>query len=100
MILPCLKRNSAKLKYISSSTGLTGTVLAKKYNIEVLTEENDITLIPINKLIKQDNTAYMVYGSFYKNAIKTKVNQDIKIKYNNFIKLFTINFLHFLILFG
>ena len=37
------------------------------------------------ELIKQDNTAYMVYGSFYKNAIKTKVNQDIKIKYNNFI---------------
>ena len=65
--------------------------LAKKYNIEVLTEENDITLIPINKLIKQDNTAYMVYGSFYKNAIKTKVNQDIKIKYNNFIKLSDIN---------
>ncbi len=42
MILPCLKRNSAKLKYISSSTGLTGTVLAKKYNISHSTTENDI----------------------------------------------------------
>ena len=42
MILPCLKRNSAKLKYISSSTGLTGTVLAKKYNISNSTTENDI----------------------------------------------------------
>ena len=42
MILPCLKRNSAKLKYISSSTGLTGTVLAKKYNVSHSTTENDI----------------------------------------------------------
>jgi predicted dehydrogenase/threonine dehydrogenase-like Zn-dependent dehydrogenase len=42
MILPCLKRNSAKLKYISSSTGLTGTVLAKKYNVSNSTTENDI----------------------------------------------------------
>jgi predicted dehydrogenase len=42
MILPCLKRNSAKLKYISSSTGLTGTVLAKKYNISHSTTDNDI----------------------------------------------------------
>jgi predicted dehydrogenase/threonine dehydrogenase-like Zn-dependent dehydrogenase len=42
MILPCLKRNSAKLKYISSSTGLTGTVLAKKYNVSHSTTDNDI----------------------------------------------------------
>jgi predicted dehydrogenase len=42
MILPCLKRNSAKLKYISSSSGLTGTVLAKKYNVSHSTTENDI----------------------------------------------------------
>jgi predicted dehydrogenase/threonine dehydrogenase-like Zn-dependent dehydrogenase len=41
MILPCLKRNSAKVKYISSSTGLTGTVLAKKYNVSNSTTEND-----------------------------------------------------------
>lgn len=42
MILPCLKRNSAKLKYISSSTGLTGTILAKKYNVSHSTTDNDI----------------------------------------------------------
>jgi len=42
MILPCLKRNSAKLKYISSSTGLTGTVLAKKYNVSHSTTDNNI----------------------------------------------------------
>jgi predicted dehydrogenase/threonine dehydrogenase-like Zn-dependent dehydrogenase len=33
MILPCLKKTKAKLKYIASSGGLTGTILAKKYNI-------------------------------------------------------------------
>jgi predicted dehydrogenase/threonine dehydrogenase-like Zn-dependent dehydrogenase len=42
MILPCLNRNSAKLKYISSSTGLTGTVLAKKYKISHSTTENSV----------------------------------------------------------
>ena len=42
MILPCLKRKLAKLKYISSSTGLTGTILAKKYKISHSTTENEI----------------------------------------------------------
>jgi predicted dehydrogenase/threonine dehydrogenase-like Zn-dependent dehydrogenase len=42
MILPCLKRTAAKLKYISSSGGLTGTVLAKKYGIANSTTANDL----------------------------------------------------------
>lgn len=40
MILPCLKKTQAKLKYISSSGGLTGTVLAKKFNIINSTTDN------------------------------------------------------------
>lgn len=40
MILPCLKKTPAKLKYISSSGGLTGTVLAKKYGIANSTTDN------------------------------------------------------------
>jgi predicted dehydrogenase/threonine dehydrogenase-like Zn-dependent dehydrogenase len=41
MILPCLKKTPAKLKYISSAGGLTGTVLAKKYNIGNSTTDNN-----------------------------------------------------------
>lgn len=33
MILPSLKKTPACLKYIASSSGLSGTILAKKYNI-------------------------------------------------------------------
>jgi predicted dehydrogenase/threonine dehydrogenase-like Zn-dependent dehydrogenase len=54
MILPCLKRTQARLKYISSSGGLTGTVLAKKFkiansttdNISILSD-NDVDLIMV-----------------------------------------------------
>lgn len=44
MILPCLKKTQAKLKYISSSGGLTGTVLAKKFNIAKSTTDNSSIL--------------------------------------------------------
>jgi predicted dehydrogenase len=44
MILPCLKKTKAKLKYISSSGGLTGTIMAKKYNIANTTTDNSSIL--------------------------------------------------------
>ena len=44
MILPCLKNTTAQLKYISSSSGLTGTTLAKKYKIKYSTTDNNIIL--------------------------------------------------------
>jgi predicted dehydrogenase len=44
MILPCLKKTPAFLKYISSSSGLTGTTLAKKYKIANSTTDNSIIL--------------------------------------------------------
>jgi predicted dehydrogenase/threonine dehydrogenase-like Zn-dependent dehydrogenase len=44
MILPCLKKSNAKLKYISSAGGLTGTTLAKKYTISNSTTDNKIIL--------------------------------------------------------
>ncbi len=33
-ILPCLKKTSAKIKFIASSSGISSTMLAKKYNID------------------------------------------------------------------
>jgi len=44
MILPCLKKTQAKLKYISSAGGLTGTVLAKKFKIANSTTDNSAIL--------------------------------------------------------
>lgn len=62
--------------------------VCNKYNISVINEPNDITLIPINKLTKNNkNEAYINYGAFYKNAIKNDVNQIIKNKFTNYIKL-------------
>jgi predicted dehydrogenase/threonine dehydrogenase-like Zn-dependent dehydrogenase len=45
MILPCLRKTQAKLKYIASSGGLSGTVLAKKYNIANSTTDNRFIFI-------------------------------------------------------
>lgn len=39
MILPSLKKTEADLKYIASSGGLSGTTLAKKYNISLSTTD-------------------------------------------------------------
>jgi len=44
MILPCLKKTPANLKFISSSAGLSGTTLAKKYNIAQSTTDNSLIL--------------------------------------------------------
>ena len=44
MILPCLKKTPANLKFISSSSGLSGTTLAKKYKISNSTTDNSIIL--------------------------------------------------------
>jgi deoxyribodipyrimidine photo-lyase len=61
--------------------------LCSLYNIEQLIIEHDHTLIPFSKMIKSDGFAYMVFGSFYKNAIKTKVNNPIKNNFKNYIKI-------------
>ena len=42
MIIPCLKKTKSKLKFISSSSGLSGTILAKKFGIEKSTTDNNL----------------------------------------------------------
>ena len=58
--------------------------ILKKYDIEIMDEENDISLIPFDKLVKSDNSAYTVYGAFYKNSIKTDVKHPIKNNYKKY----------------
>ena len=60
--------------------------LLKYYDIELINCDHDHTLIPFEKMIKKDKSAYMVYGSFYKNAIKTKVNNPIKNNFKKYLK--------------
>ncbi|SFO74123.1 Predicted dehydrogenase [Algoriphagus ornithinivorans] len=44
MILPCLKKTPAKLKFISSSAGLSSTTLAKKFGVAQSTTDNNLIL--------------------------------------------------------
>ncbi|GAA0881353.1 bi-domain-containing oxidoreductase [Algoriphagus jejuensis] len=44
MILPCLKKTPARLKFISSSGGLSGTTLAKKFGVAQSTTDNSLIL--------------------------------------------------------
>jgi deoxyribodipyrimidine photo-lyase len=66
--------------------------ICKNFDIEIITIEHDHTLISFNKMIKSNGLAYMVYGSFYKNAIKTKVNDPIKNNFKNYIKLNNLDY--------
>jgi deoxyribodipyrimidine photo-lyase len=64
-----------------------------KYNkIEYVNVEHDHTLIPFENMIKSNNSAYMVYGAFYKNAIKTKVNNPINNNFKKYIKNDNLDF--------
>ena len=49
----------------------------------------DYTLLPINKLLNQNEEVYKVYGAFYRNAKNFKVPKPKKIKNFNFNKIKT-----------
>lgn len=62
--------------------------ICRKKDIDCLQVE-DYTLLPINKLLNQNEEVYKVYGAFYKNAKKFKVQKPKKIKKFNFNKIKT-----------
>lgn len=66
--------------------------LLKKQNIELITCDHDHTLVPFNNMIKENGSAYMIYGSFYKNAIKTKVNNSIRNLFKGYYKSSLLDF--------
>ena len=59
--------------------------LCQKTDIKLLNIEHDHTLIPFTNMVKADGKGYMVYGSFYKNAIKTKVNEPLLNKFKKYV---------------
>ena len=62
--------------------------LCLKKDIECVQVE-DYTLLPINKLLNQNEEVYKVYGAFYRNAKNFKVPKPKKIKNFNFNKIKT-----------
>jgi predicted dehydrogenase/threonine dehydrogenase-like Zn-dependent dehydrogenase len=71
MILPCLRKTSAHLKFISSSSGLSSTTLAKKYKISnsttdnsLILEDNDVDLVMITT--RHNSHAKLVVDSLQK----------------------------------
>lgn len=71
--------------------------LCARQNIQTIINYDDQCLSPMNDTIKQNGDPYMVYGAFYKNAIKYKVRAPksdiIKLKTHesHFTKIIPIN---------
>lgn len=61
--------------------------ICTQHNITVITCEHDHVLIPFEKMIKKDKTAYLVYNAFYENAKKTKPKLPISLKSYKFISM-------------
>ena len=74
MILPCLKTTNAKLKYISSASGLTGTTLAKKYKIKFSTTDNKIILGDSDVDLIMITTRHNSHASLVVDALKAGKN--------------------------
>jgi len=70
MILPCLKKTPALLKYISSSGGLTGTTLAKKYAIAQSTTDNDVIVNDTEVDLVMVTTRHNAHARMVVDALK------------------------------
>ena len=74
MILPCLKKTSAMLKYISSAAGLTGTALAKKYKISASTTDNSLILSDNDVDLVMITTRHNSHGRLAVDALNAGKN--------------------------
>jgi predicted dehydrogenase/threonine dehydrogenase-like Zn-dependent dehydrogenase len=74
MILPCLKKTKAKLKTISSASGLTGTTLAKKYNIAFSTTQNSSILDDCDIDLVMITTRHNSHARLVMDALKAAKN--------------------------
>lgn len=73
-ILPTLKRLEAKIKYISSASGLNATALAKKYQISKATTDNDAILADRDVDIIFITTRHNSHASLTIEALKAGKN--------------------------
>lgn len=70
MILPCLKKTTASLKYIASSGGLSSTTLAKKFGIAYSTTDNSAILTDDEVDLVIITTRHNFHASMVINALK------------------------------
>lgn len=65
--------------------------LCNKNKINTIINYDDQSLTNMSNLLKSNQEPYMIFGSFYKNALKHKVNKPIKVKMDKFYKTKIIN---------
>lgn len=87
--------NSVKVDYLSFNSDFTKYSIerdndikknCKDNNIIVIENDHDQTLTNMENLVKKDGKCYTIFGAFYKNSLKHKVNKPIK--FNEFDKLY------------
>ncbi len=54
--------------------------LCDRFNVECIINEDDQSILPLCNITKQDSSAYMVFGPFYKLCAKQKPQQIMKRK--------------------
>jgi predicted dehydrogenase/threonine dehydrogenase-like Zn-dependent dehydrogenase len=72
MILPSLKKTPANLKYISSSGGLSGTTLAKKFGVAQSTTDNQLILADPEVDLVMVTTRHNAHARMVIDALKAK----------------------------
>jgi predicted dehydrogenase/threonine dehydrogenase-like Zn-dependent dehydrogenase len=72
MILPSLKKTPANLKYISSSGGLSGTTLAKKFGVAQSTTDNQLILADPEVDLVMITTRHNAHARMVVDALKAK----------------------------
>ncbi len=72
MILPCLKKTPANLKFISSSGGLSGTTLAKKFGVAQSTTDNQLILADPEVDLVMVTTRHNAHARMVIDALKAK----------------------------
>lgn len=71
MILPSLRKAKADIKYIASSGGLSGTVLAKKYGISNSTTDHEVILNDPEVDLVMVTTRHDSHASMVKKALSS-----------------------------
>lgn len=58
--------------------------LCERKDVATIVNEDDQSLTAMNDMLKKDGTPYMVYGTFFKNLQKQKINKPVSLKINWF----------------
>ncbi len=77
-ILPCLSKTKARIKYISSSNGISSTLLAKKYNIDNSTTD-------YNKIISNDEIDTVIIATRHDSHSKYVI-ESLEAGKNTFVE--------------